>query len=119
MRRIVANEKGGAHGAEGGVICVLEDNVIADNGAKREPARPAFRLSGDISARTFDARAFVTEIKTGTPLKEDLAGSVVRIGKEWSVVKSSGPGGLVVWGKFTDEAPKFEVLDRYAPKTPQ
>jgi hypothetical protein len=117
--RIVANEKGGAHGAEGGVICVLEDNVLADNGAKRDPAKPTFRLTGDISARKFDARAFVTEIKTATPLKDNLAGSVVRIGKEWSVVKSSGPDGLVVWGKFTDEAPKFEVLDRYAPKTSQ
>lgn len=117
--RLVANEKGGATGAEGGVICVLEDNVIADNGARRELAKPAFRLTGAISARTFDARAFVTEIKTAAPLKEDLAGSVVRIGKEWSVVKSSGPTGLVVWGKFTDETPKFEVLDRYAPRAPQ
>src|SRR6185369_16338002 len=47
--RIVGNGKGGAHGAEGGVICVMENNVIADNGAKREPAHPSFRLSGPIS----------------------------------------------------------------------
>src|SRR5438874_2521438 len=45
--RIVGNAKGGAHGAEGGVICVLENNVMADNGAKNVPAKPAFRLNGD------------------------------------------------------------------------
>lgn len=115
--RIIANEKGGAHGAEGGVISMLEDNIMEDNGAKREPAKPKFRLTGDITARKFDARSFVTEIKTGAPIaKENLAGCVVRIGKEWSVVKSSGLDGLVVWGKFTDEAPKFEILDSYVPK---
>lgn len=115
--RIVANEKGGAHGAEGGVICVLENNVIADNGAKRDPAKPSFRLNGDITSRKFDARTFVTAIKTTAPLgQENLAGSVVRIGKEWSVIKSSGPDGLLIWGKFTDEAPKFEILDRYETK---
>ena len=48
-----------------------------------------------------------------------LAGGVVRIGKEWSVIKSSGPDGLVIWGKFTDETPKFEVLDPYTAKGAQ
>ena len=45
--------------------------------------------------------------------KEDLSGSVVRIGAQWSVVKSSSPGGLVVWGKITDKAGRVEVLDNY------
>ena len=112
--RIVGNEKGGAHGAEGGVICVMENNIIADNGAKRTAATPSFRLSGDITARKFDARRYVTEIGTSQDLgKEDLSGSVVRIGKQWSVVKSSGPGSLVIWGKVTDEAPKVEILAHY------
>ena len=102
---IVGNEKGGAHGAEGGVICVMEDNIVADNGAKRTAATPRFRLSGDITARKFDARRWVTEIGTSQDLgKEDFSGDVVRIGKQWSVVKSSSPGSLVIWGKVTDEA---------------
>jgi hypothetical protein len=119
---IVANDVGGAQGREGGVICVAEDNTIADNGTPREkgkrvakaPPSPSFRLAGDVTARKFDAGRHVTEIATGKALGgEDLSGSVVRVGGQWSVVKSSGPGGLTVWGKVTDEAPRFEILDRY------
>jgi hypothetical protein len=114
---IVGNAKGGAHGGEGGVICVMENNIIADNGAKREAAKPSFRLVADITARKFDARHYVTEIATGKPLgKEDLSASVVRIGAQWSIVKSSGPGGLTIWGKITDESARVEVLDHYAAK---
>src|SRR5262249_9495005 len=52
--RIVANAKGGAHGAEGGVNCVQENNVIADNGDRRQPATPSFRAADDITASKFD-----------------------------------------------------------------
>ncbi|MGH7199992.1 MAG: hypothetical protein ACREJB_05265 [Planctomycetaceae bacterium] len=111
---IVGNEKGGARGAEGGAICVMEDNIIADNGARREPATPSFRLAADITSRKFDPHRYVTEIATSQALgTEGLSGSVVRIGGQWSVVKSSGPGGLTVWGKITDDAAKVEVLDEY------
>jgi hypothetical protein len=114
---IVGNEKGGAHGGEGGLICVMENNIIADNGARRESAKPSFRLAGYITARKFDVRGYVTEIATSTALgKEDLSGSVVRIGGQWSVVKSSGPDRLIIWGKITDEAKEFEILDQYAAK---
>jgi hypothetical protein len=112
--RIVGNGKGGAHGAEGGVICVMENNVIADNGAKREPARPVFRLVAEVTGRSFDADRYVTEFAvSGNLRREDLAGSAVRVGKQWSVVKSTGPGSVVVWGKMTDDALKLEILDHY------
>jgi hypothetical protein len=116
---IVGNDVGGAEGREGGVISVTEQNTIADNGvpgkkAARQAPKPSFRLADSITARKFDARRYVTEIATGkAPGQDDLAGSVVRIGGQWSVVKSSGPSGLTVWGKLTDEAPRFEILDRY------
>jgi hypothetical protein len=119
---IVANAVGGAQGREGGVICVMENNTIADNGTPRQkgkkvpkaPPKPSFRLTGDITARMFDARRHVTEITTSQAFgKEDLSGSVVRIGAQWSVIKSSGPRGLTVWGKITDKAPRFEILDHY------
>jgi hypothetical protein len=114
---IVANEMGAAHGAEGGVICVMEDNVIADNGQKGQPAKPAFRLRGDITGRKFDPRRWVTEFQTAggdKPLEaNELAGEVVRIGKQWSVICSNEPDRLVIWGKFSEEAPSFEVLDDY------
>jgi hypothetical protein len=111
---IVGNEKGGAHGAEGGVICVMEDNLIADNGAKRVAATPSFRLGCEITAREFDARRWVTEVETSQDLgKEDLSGAVVRIGKQWTVVKSGGPGRLILWGKVADEASRAEILDGY------
>lgn len=114
--RIVANAKGGAHGAEGGVICVLEDNVIADNGAKRVAATPTFRLNGATAVK-YDDRRHLTELTaSGLPAGENLAGSVIRIGKQWSVVKASTPGGLAVWGKITDKAEKFEILDQYITK---
>jgi hypothetical protein len=117
---IVGNGKGGAHGAEGGVICVMENNIIADNGARKEPAKPSFRLTGEITARKFDARRYVTEITTPKDLgKEVLPGSVVRIGGQWSVVQSSGANSLIIWGKITDEAARVEVLDNYAAKDPK
>ena len=111
---IVGNGKGAAHGAEGGVICVMENNIIADNGAKRELAKPKFRLATDIIGRNFDALHYATEFTVNASLgKQDLSGSVVRIGKQWSVVKSNTPNGLVVWGKVTDDAAKLELLDDY------
>jgi len=116
---IVGNARGGANGAEGGVICALEDNVIADNGAKRVAANPSFRLTADVSSRRFDARRYVTELATtGSWGKQDLAGAVIRIGGQWSVVRSSSPEGLSVWGKITDETARVEVLDRYDKPTP-
>lgn len=112
--QIVGNGKGAAHGAEGGVICVMENNVIADNGAKKEPAKPKFRLVADIVGRNFDAGHYVTEFAiSGNLGKEDLAGSAVRVGKQWSVAKSSRSGTVIVWGKMTDEAATLEVLDHY------
>ena len=94
----------------------MENNIIADNGAKRVPATPAFRAGGEIAASKFDARRHVTEIATKGLGSEDFSGSVVRVGKQWSVIKSSSPAGLVLWGKVTDKAAKVEVLDRYLPK---
>lgn len=44
---IVANHNGGAHGAEGGVLCVMENNIIKDNDTN---APPTFRDSGTIIA---------------------------------------------------------------------
>jgi hypothetical protein len=123
--RIVANNVGGAQGREGGVICVSENNVIADNGQPREKGKkkpreapkPSFRLTNDIASRKFDPQRFVTEITTSKPLRaEDLEGGVVRIGAQWSVIKSSGPSSLVVWGKITDTATKIEVLQDYLAK---
>jgi hypothetical protein len=80
-------------------------------------ANPSFRLTGDIVARKFDERRYVTEITLGNdPGKEDFSGSVIRIGAQWSVIKSSGPGRLLIWGKITDEAARVEVLDHYLAK---
>jgi hypothetical protein len=115
--RIVGNDKGGAHGAEGGVICVMENNIIADNGPRRGMANPSFRLTGDIAASKFDERRYVTEIAISKDLgEEDLSGSAIRIGAQWSVIKSSGPRSLIIWGKITDEAARVEVLDHYLAK---
>ena len=89
----------------------------ADNGGKRDPATPHFHLTGEITSRQFDARSFVTQIGASAKLGKEhaLAGSVVRIGKQWSVVKSNGPDSLLVWGKITDEASTVEILESYLP----
>jgi len=48
---------------------------------------------------------------------DDLAGSIIRIGTQWTVVRSTAPGSLSVFGKLTDQQPappaKFEILERY------
>jgi predicted outer membrane repeat protein len=116
---IVANEKGGAHAAEGAFLCVMENNIMVDNGGKREPATPKFRLTADITSRSFDERGYVTEIGTSAALGKEhaQAGSVVRIGKQWSVVKSNDSKRLLVWGKVTDESSKVEILADYQSQT--
>jgi hypothetical protein len=109
--RIVANLKGGIHGHYGGVFPVMENNTIKDN----DGGDPSFRLSGDISTRSFDPLRHVTTFTTSADLgQQDLSGGVVRIGKQWSVIKSSGPKKLEVWGKITDGAAKLEILDPYS-----
>jgi hypothetical protein len=47
--------------------------LIADNGARREPAKPTFCLAGDITTRKFDARQYVTERRTRHPRHQDVA----------------------------------------------
>ena len=113
---IIANEKGGTAAAEGAMICVSENNVIADNGAKREKATPSFRFSADVTQRKYDSRDCVTEFTVAQDLsREKLAGSVVRIGGQWSIVKASQANGVVIWGRITDESARVDVLDDYSP----
>lgn len=112
---IIGNEKGGAHAAEGAMICVMENNVVADNGAKREKATPSFRFSADITGRNYDALACVTEFSVRQDLSpESLPGTVVRIGEQWSIVKAAGPSGMIVWGRITDESKRVDALDHYS-----
>jgi len=91
---------------------------MADNGAKRDPATPKFRLTGEITGRQFDERGYVTSVGTSADLGKEhaLAGSVVRIGKQWSVVKTNDAKSLVIWGKITDEASAVEILADYRPQ---
>ncbi len=97
------------------MICVMENNLIADNGAKRTPATPSFRFSADITERKYDARSCTTEFTVGQELgREKLTASVVRIGGQWTIVKSAGPKNIVVWGRITDEAPRIDVLNSYS-----
>ena len=121
--RIVANLRGAAHGGEGGVLCVMEENIIKDNGDPRgrtSESSPSFAMTGTITAREFDAARFITRIGTDKPLpeKNELAGSAVRVGRQWSIVQSAGPKGLTVWGRMTDDAKTFEILDDYLPPDP-
>jgi hypothetical protein len=89
----------------------MENNTIQDN----ESGNPKFRLSADVSGRSFDASRHVTTFNTSADLgKQDLSGGVVRIGKQWSVINASAPNKIEVWGKISDEASKLEVLDPYA-----
>ncbi len=112
---IVANEKGGAHAAEGAMICVDEDNLVADNGAKRTKATPSFRFSSDIAGRKYDPHACVTEFNVSSDLtREKLASAVVRIGGQWSVVKASDSKSMTVWGRVTDDAKQIDVLSSYS-----
>ena len=120
--RIVANLKGAAHGGEGGVLCVMEDNIIKDNGETRgrSESTPSFAMTGKITAREFDAARFITRITPDTPVPEKnaLGGSAVRIGGQWSIIQSAGPKGLTLWGRVTDDAGTFEILDDYLPPDP-
>jgi len=113
--RIVANPTGGAIGAEGGILALMENDIITDN---EKDSKLRVVLTGNITSKKFNPVYYVTEMTTSTNLAEqDLAGAMVRIGETWSVVKSSSQRGLVVWGKIDDSAAKFEILDNYGAYT--
>jgi hypothetical protein len=126
-RNVIVGNQGGARGGEGGVISAAADNIIQDNEEKKTQGSPKFRFNGQITSRNFDEHRFVTAITTGsdltalrtarnifdTPGFDVLGGSIIRIGDQWSVVKSSEPNKLYVWGKITDQAPTFDLLDHY------
>ena len=120
--RLIANTRGAAFGAEGGVIAVFEDNIVEGNGQLRadgDDVTPKFRFSGGIAGRAFDADRFVTRFTTDESIGDDegyaMEGAAVRVGRQWSVVRSAGPDGLVVWGNVTDASKTFEVLEEYLP----
>ena len=84
---IVGNGKGAAHGAEGGVITLMENNVIADNGAKREPAKPKFRLAADIAGRNFDPLHYATEFTLGGTAVASYFAAKLRISRSRTSVE--------------------------------
>jgi hypothetical protein len=127
-RNLIVGNMGGVKGSEGGIISVMEDNVIQDNQESKNQSSCKFRLTGQITGRNFDQRRYVTEITTSAdlsshrnvhtiyerqPAEDALSGAIIRIGEQWSVVKSSEPNKLVVWGKITDDTAKFDLLDLY------
>ena len=92
----------------------MEDNIMQNN----DTGSPKFRTTGPITGRKFDAARYVTEFATGKPLDEVEAYDGrhgVRIGKQWTVVKFAEANRIVVWGKITDGASTFEILDNYLP----
>jgi hypothetical protein len=126
-RNLIVGNMGGAKGGEGGIIAISQDNIIQDNPEQKSQGAPRFRLTGAITRRNFDARRYVTEIDTSTDLAamrsartifdtpgfDALGGAIVRVGQQWSVVKSTEANKLTVWGKITDEAATFDLLDEY------
>ncbi|WP_428939765.1 right-handed parallel beta-helix repeat-containing protein [Fontivita pretiosa] len=131
LRNVIVANQGGVAGREGGVITVMHDNVIADNQEDRSTSRPKIRLSGEIASRSFDQRRYVTEMTLSQDLpaapqrratlrdreRSRLEGGVIRVGQQWSVIKSgptsANPKTIIVWGKVTDPATTFEILDHY------
>jgi predicted outer membrane repeat protein len=102
--RLLNNARGGALGAQGGVITVMENNI--------ESYSTRIRISAEISGRKFDPVHHVTEFTTTKALEgADLSGAAVCIGKQWSIIRSNTPSSVMVWGKITDESMNFEVLD--------
>jgi hypothetical protein len=127
-RNLIVGNMGGVKGSEGGIISVMEDNVIQDNQESKNQTNCRFRLTGQITGRNFDQLRYVTEITTSAdlsshrnvhtiyervPAEDALSGAIIRIGEQWSVVKSSEPNKLVIWGKITDDTAKFDLLDLY------
>ena len=88
---------------------VMEGNLDAD---------PQFiddSLEGKIADKSYLADAFVTQLQVGGAGlgDRDLAGRVIRIGKQWSVVQSNTASEIVVWGNLADDAPVFTILGTY------
>jgi hypothetical protein len=81
-------------------------------------ASPAFlddSAKGTIASRQFDKTRYLTalDISGASMNPNDLAGRVINVGKQWSVIQSNDTHQIKVWGNITDAAMEFAVPGSY------
>jgi hypothetical protein len=94
-------------------------------GEENIDANPKFiddAAKGTIASRKFDDARYVTSLQisgitmdqmSGASLPLDLAGRVINVGKQWSVIASNDMQQIKVWGNITDAATEFAVPGSY------
>lgn len=91
-------------GASGKANVAVDPKIIDDS------------LRGRVVSRRYDPAWATTEFVIDgfsiSPIP-DLAGRVIRLGEQWSVIKSAGNGRAVVWGELTDRAGEVFILGTY------
>jgi Right handed beta helix region len=60
-----------------------------------------------VTGKTYDASRCLTTIAVNNAPSQNLAGRLINIGRQWSVVRSSSTGQLVVWGEISDGGELF------------
>ena len=119
---IIANPDGGDPFTNQELVSgspLIEGNLIQGFAmAGNMDADPQFiddSLEGTLTDKTYLEDSFVTQLQVGGAGlgDQDLAGRVIRIGEQWSVVKSNTAAQIVVWGELTDEAQSFTILGTY------
>lgn len=71
-------------------------------------------IKGTIAGRTYGPDRHVTTIQvSGAQIGIPLAGRVINVGGQWSVIQSSTPDQINVWGHISDPADSFLIQCTY------
>lgn len=87
-----------------------EGNIDAD------PRFEDDRIKGTVTKVGFNDKMFTTTLTVkGASLKKDsLAGRVIRVGDDWSVVRANSGAGIDVWGRLEGKAKDFYILESFS-----
>jgi hypothetical protein len=73
-------------------------------------------FTGTVTAMTFDRNSVLTTILVADRRLEPnaLAGRVIRVADNWSIVKTNTDDELIAWGKLLEYKGDFEILPTYS-----
>ena len=95
---------------------VIQGGYEGEGNRDEEPQFIADRLESTILERTIDVFRCQTIIKVADDLPEkSLAGRPIKVGRQWSVIHSSGGNQLSVWGEISELSNQLFIPSTFVP----
>jgi hypothetical protein len=101
---------------------VLKDNVIQGgyDGEGNRDEDPQFiddSIRAQVLELRYDPQRFVTHLKLDSPVSQtQVAGRMVSIGSQWSVIADSNGEHVDVWGEITDSSRELRIASTFKRK---